>query len=152
MEAGEQDIAVDLVLNVFNEFVAPQYPDEGIAEFKKYVNTEAVEKRFADGNIILLAKDTGKAVGIIEMRNSSHISLLFVDKAYQCRSIARELVRRAAAVCLERNPQLKKITVNSSPNAFDAYSSMGFSGERTAKTVNGIQFIPMELEINNNSG
>ena len=150
MKAGEQDIAVDLVLRVFNDFVAPQYPEEGIEEFKKYVNSEAVGNRLKDGNIFILAKDGNKTVGIIEMRNNSHIALLFVERDCQRQGIAGELVRRAIAVCLEMNPQPDKITVNSSPNAYDAYYSIGFRGERAVKTVNGIQFIPMELDLINN--
>ncbi len=151
MEAGEQDIVVNLVLDVFNEFIAPQYPDEGVNEFKKFVNAEGMKNRLKAGNIFILAKDGKKTVAIIEMRDNSHIALLFVDKAYQRQGIARELIRRAIAVCLERNSQLKSITVNSSPNAYDAYYSIGFKGERTVKTVNGIQFIPMELVFDNNN-
>ena len=147
MEAGQQNIVVDLVLNVFNEFVAPQYSSEGISEFTKFLNIEEVGNRFKAGNIFTLAKDGDKIVGIIEMRNNSHIALLFVEKDYQFKGIARELIRRAIIICLERDQQLKKITVNSSPNAYDAYKSIGFKGERTVKTVNGIQFIPMELEL-----
>ncbi len=151
MKAGEQDILVELVLNVFNEFVAPQYSNEGIAEFKKFVNSEAVESRFKDGNIFILAKDGQKTVGIIEMRNNSHIALLFVDKACQRQGVAKELVRRAVAVCVERERELEKITVNSSLNAYSAYRSIGFKGEKSVKTVKGIQFIPMELEFYNNN-
>ena len=147
MKEGEQDIVVDLVLNVFNEFVAPQYSDEGVNEFNKFVNAEAVEARFKAGNIFILAKDGDKTVGLIEMRNNSHIALLFVDKSYQHQGIAKKLVRRAVAVCLDRDRELNKITVNSSPNAYIAYRSIGFKGERTVKTVNGIQFVPMELDI-----
>ena len=69
MEAGEQNIVVDLVLNVFNEFVAPQYSDEGIEEFKKFVNAKAVENRYKDGNIFILAKDEDKTVGVIGFGN-----------------------------------------------------------------------------------
>jgi len=149
MEAGQQNIVVDLVLNVFNEFVAPQYSTEGVEEFNKFVTVEAVESRFKAGNIFILAKDEEKVVGIIEMRGNSHIALLFVEKAYQFQGIARELVHRAIIICLERNPQLIKITVNSSPNAYDAYYSIGFRGEKIIKTVNGIQFIPMEWKLKN---
>ena len=147
MSPGEESGVVGLVLKVFAEFVAPRYSDEGVAEFKKYVNVKALEDRFRSGNPILLAECGARTVGVIEMRDDCHVALLFVENAYQRQGIAKELVRRAIAVCRQRNRELKKVTVNSSPNAFDAYRRIGFTGAREEKTVNGICFIPMELAL-----
>ena len=41
MKPGEEASVVDLVLRVFAEFVAPQYSDEGIAEFEKIAGVDA---------------------------------------------------------------------------------------------------------------
>ncbi len=149
MNPGEDARVVEFVLKVFAEFIAPRYSDEGVAEFRKYVNVNALGDRFRSGNPIVLAESGAETVGVIEMRDDRHIALLFVEKAYQRQGIAKELVRRAIQTCRLRNRELKKITVNSSPNAFDAYRRIGFAGAREEKTVNGICFIPMELAIEN---
>ena len=45
MRPGEEAVVVDLVLNVFSEFVAPRYSEEGVTEFKKFVTADALAKR-----------------------------------------------------------------------------------------------------------
>jgi hypothetical protein len=37
MAPGEEKHICDLVLRVFDQFVAPDYPEEGIQEFKSYI-------------------------------------------------------------------------------------------------------------------
>jgi hypothetical protein len=36
MVPGEEETVINIVTEVFNEFVAPQYSDEGITSFYKY--------------------------------------------------------------------------------------------------------------------
>jgi ribosomal protein S18 acetylase RimI-like enzyme len=150
MKQGDEAVVVDFVLEVFTEFVAPQYSNEGIAEFRKFVNVNALLDRFVAGNPITLAESGRKIIGVIEMRDNSHIALLFIEKSYQLNGIAKKLINEGIKICRTRNQNIKSITVNSSPNAFDAYQNIGFKGGRNEKTVNGIRFIPMELVLDNN--
>ncbi len=138
---------VDLVLKVFGQFVAPGFSDEGVLEFKKFVSESELSKRFEAGNPIVVAEHGKMPVGVIEIRDDSHIALLFVEKAYQKRGIAGRLIHEAVGICRGRNRDLRKFTVNASPNAYDAYRHMGFRGEKAVSTINGIRFIPMELEL-----
>jgi GNAT superfamily N-acetyltransferase len=147
MNMGEGTRVVNLVWEVFAEFVAPGYSEEGIAEFKKFVRAETLETRLAAGNIILLAESEKRLVGVIEVRENRHIALFFVEKAHQCQGLARELLRQAIAICRQRNPDLQLITVNSSPNAFTAYQALGFTKIEDEKVVNGLRFIPMALVL-----
>ena len=140
------DEAADLaafVLNVFTEFVAPQFAREGIAEFKKFIAPDLLAERRAAGNVIWVAASGSATAGVIEMRENRHIALLFVDAACQRQGIAGELIRRAVAECRERAPGLDTITVNASPNAVAAYRKLGFKPGEGEQTVNGIRFIPM---------
>ncbi len=150
MKPGDEDRAVDLVINVFTEFVAPEYSQEGITEFKKFVCADALAERLRSGNIILFAETRQKIIGIIEIRENNHIALLFVEKQHQRKGIARELIRRSIEMCRKRNLDIKKITVNSSPNASNAYKRFGFKGIEDEKVKNGIRFIPMALILENN--
>lgn len=148
MKQGEETDVVDLVLNVFTEFVAPHFSTEGVLEFKKFVNEPAIHERLQSGNPIIVAILKNDIIGVIEMRDHSHIALFFVEKAYQKKGVAKKLLCEAIKICRERNPDIQKITVNSSPNAYAAYQNFGFKGEDVVKTVNGIRFIPMEFELN----
>lgn len=148
MKQGEEADVVKLVLDVFSEFVAPQYSVEGISEFKKYANESALAERFKSGNPLVVAESEKEIIGVIEIRDNSHIALLFVNKPYQKKGVAKKLIREAVRECRRRNPNIQKFTVNSSPNAVAAYQHIGFKGENNVKIVNGIQFVPLELEIN----
>ncbi len=152
MKPGEEASIVDLVLTIFSEFVAPQYSREGIAEFEKFVCPDVLADRLRTGNLILLAESGQRIVGVIEIRDNSHIALLFVEKSHQRKGIAKELIRRAIKIIMNRKPDIQRFTVNSSPNAFTAYRRIGFAGIEEEKLKNGIRFIPMELIIENNGG
>ncbi len=151
MTLGDEAGVVDLVLRIFSEFVAPQFSQEGIAEFKKFVSADALADRLRTGNIFLIAESGKEIIGVIEMRENSHIALLFVEKSRQRRGIAKELVRKSIEICRNRNPEIQKITVNSSPNAFIAYQKIGFVSVENEKIKDGIRFIPMELILDNGS-
>ena len=152
MKPGEESAVVDHVLNVFDEFVAPRYSDEGIAEFRRFVTTDAMSGRLKEGNLVIVAESGRRIIGVIEMRDNSHIALLFVEKSFQRKGIAKELLQRSIEICKQRKPDLQKITVNSSPNAFTAYQKIGFKGVEDEKVVNGIRFTPMALIVNKNCG
>lgn len=147
MRPGEEAVVVDLVLNVFSEFVAPRYSEEGVTEFKKFVTADALAKRVRAGDIVLLALSGRRIIGMIEVSENHHIALLFVQKSHQRRGIGGKLIRMSTEMCLQRQPDIRSITVNSSPNAFAAYQQLGFEAEENEKVVNGIRFIPLALAL-----
>lgn len=149
IKPGEEAGVIDFVLKIFTEFVAPQYPPEGVAEFKKFVCRDALADRLTAGDIVLLAESGYKIIGVIEIRDNNHIALLFVENSFQRKGIAKELIRRSVGVCRKHKPEIQRITVNSSPNAFTAYQKIGFRTVEDEKVVNGIRFIPMELTLEN---
>ena len=144
MQTGEETGVIQLILNIFTAFVAPAYSKEGIEEFKKFVCPDAFSDRSTLGSIVLLATCEKRIVGVLEMVEDSHIALLFVETAFQRKGIAGELVRRAIWIGKKRNPGIRKITVNSSPNAVAAYQRIGFKRVGNEQVVNGIRFTPLE--------
>lgn len=137
-----------LVWNVFAEFVAPDYVEEGVATFRRFTEPEQLTQLLAGGRFFFLGCFDGrKPVGLIALRDYNHISLLFVDKCYQRRGIARELFTRAKDKCLLANPELKEITVNSSPYAASIYQRVGFNKTGKATVTDGITYIPMAIRI-----
>ncbi|MEL7670179.1 GNAT family N-acetyltransferase [Methanobacterium sp.] len=95
--------------------------------------------------------DMEKLVGAVALMDFCHVSLLFVDTEYQCNGIAKSLFAKALELCIQKNPELGEITVNSSTYAVPIYKKLGFhiAGEPT--TNNGITFVPMKMNIIKNN-
>jgi len=142
----------NLVTSVFNEFVAPEYSAEGVREFYRYIEPTALRERTQTNHFSLVALVQTKIVGMIDIRDYEHVSLLFVDRDYQRRGIAKELLFRALQICQMYEPQPTEISVNSSPFAVTVYEKLGFDqvGERQVR--NGIGFIPMRLKLSHHNG
>lgn len=133
LEGNEIHLALQLALEVFMEFEAPDYTQEGIKEFGDFLNNqEEIEKLEFYG-----ALDQGFILGVLAMRQK-HISLLFVKKECHRKGIAKRLF----SYMLE---QLKSdtITVNSSPYAQQIYEKLGFVKTDMEQITNGIRYIPM---------
>ncbi len=146
LKSNDLKEASSLIWDVFSEYVAPGYSSEGIETFRKFIQTEELAKSLDSGRFFILGCfDKEKLVGLVAVMDLYHISLLFVDKLYHRRGIARELLVNAVHRCVEGNPKLAELTVNSSPYAVEIYKKLGFevTGEQTIK--NGITFTPMNM-------
>jgi len=144
---GEEQKVCDLVLRVFDTFVAPEFSDEGVREFKSYVTPELFAKRLKANHFVLIAKQSNTIVGMIEMRGNHHISLLFVSLGFQKRGIGKQLFVNALTHCQTNMPTLAEVDVHSSPNAVSFYESLGFKQNGDKQIKNGISFIPMLLKL-----
>ncbi len=136
-----------LIGRVFDEFVAPDFVPEGVQTFLQYVTPEALLRHFQANHFGLVAAEADPIVGMIEVRNNDHVSLLFVDKAFQGQGIARELWRRALDICRSSKPDLSQVTVNSSPFAVPVYLKLGFRAQGGRQVKNGIEFYPMVIDL-----
>lgn len=145
MEAGEEEAVVALVEDVFNAYVAQDYGPEGVAEFFRYANADAMKERTRAGGFVLVAEQCGNLVGILEFSPPDCIAMLFVS--IHRRGIAKGLLAHAVEKALESDPCLTKLTVHSSPYAEFIYGRMGF--RRSGRTVNenSIKYVPMEIAI-----
>lgn len=132
------DIAIKLVWEVFLEFEAPNYEEEGIEEFKRSINNqEWVSKKTFYGYYI-----DNKLVGVIATNTINHISLLFVDGNYQKKGIGRELFNHVK----ELN-NTGYFTVNSSICGHEFYKNIGFIDTNDLQCIHGIKFYPMRLDF-----
>lgn len=142
-EAEIQEVQAinDLVLEVFDKYIASGYSPAGQSTFRTYVN--ALLARLSEGiSFCLVAILEGKIVGMIEVRNFNHISLLFVDDAYHKIGIAKKLVSSS----IEKGKVIE-IDVNSSPYAVNIYKRMGFQQLGEEQEKDGIRFIPMKKKV-----
>jgi GNAT superfamily N-acetyltransferase len=130
-----------LARKVFDQFVAPHYQTEGVAEFHRYASAEALSQRHKSDHITLVAEHSGDLVGMLHLREARHVSMLFVQSSRQRSGIARGLLAAASALAGDTDCEF---TVNSSPNAISAYERLGFRVTGSEKCVHGIHFIPMQ--------
>ncbi len=155
---GEVDTALGLVWRVFLEFEAPDYIDEGVREFKAFIEPAQIRQKMLENQFRLWGGfDGGALVGVLGARPPCHISLLFVEKSHHRRGVARALLAAMLQGCRAQGGLFGdgdadvcgdlRITVNSSPYAAPVYRRLGFADTGAEQTVNGIRFFPMAREV-----
>jgi ribosomal protein S18 acetylase RimI-like enzyme len=147
MNPGEEVEVVNLVARSFNEYIAPDFPEEGIEEFFRYANPRALRKRSDGSHFVIVAEADETIAGMIEIREMRHVSMLFVDKAFHRRGVARELFRAALDRIKSESRPPKKVTVHSSRYAISFYESLGFVRTGDEKIIHGVIHIPMALTL-----
>ena len=147
LKIDELKDALDVVYKTFMKFEAPEYSKEGIDNFLKFIDYDSVKEKLAINMEIYVAKVEDKIVGVIGYRDNLHINLLFVLEEYHYNGIARGLFNFVEEKLKVLGTQ--KITVNSSPYAYNVYLKFGFTSQLGIKEVDGIKFYPMEKEIKN---
>ncbi|GAA0703021.1 GNAT family N-acetyltransferase [Paraclostridium ghonii] len=139
--------ARELIWNVFLEFEGPDYSEEGVNEFKNFIDLNSLVKLIDENKLFMWGYfEADKIVGVVAFRDPCHVSLLFVNKNYHKRGIASKLYQVGLNYFIE-NFQVKKVTVNSSPYAIKAYEKLGFTKTDEIQIVHGIKFLPMESAL-----
>lgn len=135
LEQSELNEALELVLNVFMRFEAPDYIDEGVKTFKNCIK----DRDFINNLSLYCAFNNNQIVGVIATRNEgNHIALFFVDGKYHRQGIGKKLFQ-----AILENSTSDEITVNSSPYAIEVYHHLGFIDTNTEQVTNGMRFTPM---------
>jgi GNAT superfamily N-acetyltransferase len=147
MKPGEEEEASKLILDCFTEFVGHEYSQEGIGEFQRYVRPDALRQRSKVDHFTLVATVKDEMAGVIEIRRTAHISLLFVDQQFHRRGIAKGLLHRALLMSGTENPGFERVTVNSLRYAVRVYEKLGFQRAGGEQTVKDIIFVPMMLDL-----
>ena len=96
--------------------------------------------------LFLVAHRDEKIVGMIAVRDSSHIFGLFVSPKYQGQNIASKLWCEAIKTTKNKNKD-NVYTVNASEYALPVYTKWGFQIADVKQKRNGIEFIPLKLCI-----
>ena len=140
IQPDEVAAAAALAREAFDQAVAPTYQPEGVSEFYRYASTDALAERNATGHVTLVADQSGKLIGMLQLRERKHVSMLFVRPSHQRNGIGRGLLEAAITLIGDADCGL---TVNSSPNAVPAYGRMGFHVTDSEQCVRGIRSVPM---------
>ena len=155
LEAERLCEALSLVHDVFLEYQAPDYSDEGagrspdgellahasgIREFMRFIEPDAIKDMLSANKMRMWTCDCGGEIVGVLAADSKHIYLLFVSGQYHRRGIARKLLDMMIEYY---GPP--EITVNSSPYAVEVYRRLGFADNGKEQVVNGLRFVPMKL-------
>lgn len=136
-----------LAWDTFVKFDAPDYSQEGIDNFHKFVHDDMLRKMFLAGHYqLFVAVEGGKYVGMLSLRERKHISLLFVDEDYHRNGVGSALIKYVSGYALSEMG-VTSLTVNASPYAVGFYHKRGFKDTAPETVADGIRFTPMELNI-----
>ena len=148
--SNEVEDAMNLALEVFMQFEAPDYGPSGVDTFKKDIvqNEEYIKNAKLGKCPIYGAFDGDKIAALIGMRsNKTHINLVFTKKEYHRRGIAKSIFNYLLNDIINENPILEEITLNSSPYGLPFYLAIGFIPLSDEQELNGIRFTPMKYII-----
>ena len=135
LNEDEIPAALELSWEVFSQFEAPEYSEEGIREFRKSLDDEDRTRTLT----FYGAFYGDRLVGTLCMRKPQHIGGFFVKEDYHRKGIGRSLFET-----MRKDYDRQEFTVNSSPYAVEIYRHLGFQETDTEQTVNGIRFTPMK--------
>ncbi len=146
----EVESAMNLVLEVFMQFEAPDYHPSAVETFKRDIieNADFLEKVKQGVCPIYGAFDGDKIVSLIGMRSTkTHINLVFTKKEYHRKGIAKAIFNHLLNDVQKENPSLQELTLNSSPYAIPFYLAIGFVPMSEEQEIDGIRFTPMKYII-----
>ena len=109
------DNAMELAWKTFLKFEANDYSEKGIRSFEEFITDSTLHRMFILGKYqMLVAEINHKMIGMITLRDESHISLLFVDADYHKKGVGRNLIE-ALQKYLQTELGIFHLTVNAAP-------------------------------------
>lgn len=136
-----------LICQLSAKYIAHELTSEGRETLMNSMVPAAIKKCIQSGFRYHVAEVENQIVGVVGVKDNSHLYHLFVAENYQRQGIALRLWKIACQACLdEGNPG--EFTVNSSKYAEDIYKCLGFVVQSGLQDKNGVIYIPMKLTIN----
>jgi GNAT superfamily N-acetyltransferase len=129
-----------LILPLAEKFIAREYSAIGARNLLDSMTFEQIARRIAEGYRYHVAEETGAMIGVIGIRDQSHVFHLFVAEDCHSKGIGRRLwetAREATRAGTER------FTVNSSRFAIPFYRRLGFVENGPPQTLNEVLCFPM---------
>ncbi len=131
-----------LVRPLVEKYIAVDLAPEGKRNLLACLTANAVRGHMAKGFCYHVAVDGEKLLGVVAIRDESHVYLLFVADPVRGRGIARRLWHAARAACTRASGR-GEFTVNSSRHAVGLYRKLGFVETGRETTRGGVVSVPM---------
>lgn len=126
-----------LIKMVFAQDIKTEMTTVGKREFIKFIAPDALKSRMEMGSQVWIGEINQQIIGMIEFIYDNHITLYFVDSAYQGQGLGKALFNQVKTVAKE------PITANSSAFALPIYLKLGFLQNGSPITRNGITTYPV---------
>ncbi len=145
-DMNEIRTAFKIAEEVFMEFEAPFFVKRGTESFLDFLWGKRVREMLNSGEMQVWGcfARTGM-IGMMALRDNSHISLAFVKGAYHRQGAGRALYSELKNFASEHGA--KEITVNASDYGLPFYKAMGFVPTDMQLVTDGIIFTPMRAVI-----
>jgi GNAT superfamily N-acetyltransferase len=136
----------ELILPLATNFIAHEFSEEGQRNLLLSMEPEAIEGFFQAGYRYHVAEVDGRVVGVVGVRDNSHVHHLFVAEDHQRCGLATDLWNVARDACLDAgNPG--RFTVFSSKYALGVYRAFGFIDSGPPEIKDEVIATPMEYEV-----
>lgn len=144
--------AMTMIWKTFMKFEGKEYSEEGIQNFFDFITDDGLYQAFLKGNYqMMVALDGCRIVGAGSIRNSNHLSLLFVDEEYHHKGIGASLLLQLCDY-LEKEEGERYISLTAAPYAVDFYRKLGFCVVAPEQEISGIRITPMEKVFDSRGG
>lgn len=141
----EWEEAMALAWRTFKKFEADEYGREGTESFLNFISDTTLFKVFLNGGYkVFVAVENGKIIGLISLRDTNHISLLFVEEEYHKKGVGRNLIAYLREY-LRTREHLHWCTVNAAPYAVEFYYRLGFFKIGDEMENDGIRYTPLKI-------
>lgn len=135
-----------LLIQLSEKYITSSFTEEGRSNLLWSMRPEAIRGYLDHGFRYHVAVRDGEILGVVAMKDDTHLYHLFVAEAEQGTGLARRLWETAKSDCLSRSSP-EYFTVNSSLNAQQVYKSWGFVPVAGVRETGGVKDIPMKLKV-----
>jgi len=143
MEEKDLKAVSAICMDSFLQSVAGTLSDEGISTFSNISECNAFLDRMKGDNLMLVAEDEGKVVGVIELKEGRHVAMLFIRPECQKSGIGRKLLSSVL-----NHVKVETVTVSASLSSVPAYEKYGFECSGEVGESAGLVYQPMEIKLN----
>ena len=144
---GDSESISKLICKLSVKFITTEFSSQGREFLLSTMTPDTIEKHMQSGYRYHVAEMGSKLVGVVAVRDNTHLYHLFVAEQYQRQGIAKKLWQLAMEECLS-NGNRGEFTVNSSEYALGVYKHFGFVAQPGSRVRNGVVFFPMKLKLN----
>ncbi len=136
--------AMDMIWRTFLKYDGQDCTEEGIRNFYEFITDKDLYKAFLTGRYqMLVALDGDQVIGVGSLRNTNHLSLLFVEEHYHLQGIGRELMNGLCEY-LKNEVGERYMSLTAAPYAVGFYKRLGFNQVRPEASYSGIRVTTME--------
>ena len=145
-EAKEWDAAIAVAWVTFQQIASQVSNEEAANAFREGLTSTQLYIEFLQGRYpVICAYKDRKVIGVLSMRNDSHISLLFVRREFQRKGIGTKLLEKCKDYCMSKG--IEAVTVNAIATGVPFYVANGFEAVEAARVEHGLGYTPMILKF-----